>query len=216
MRRQIVIVFVGVSLLLLLITFAAEAQRRRAVRHPGPSTRQTTLSIVSRIDGTYSVGFSAWFPVPEGTTMAGYSIKFDGSKTLLGSNTITHENADSGWSGWLWGGFTYGQPLPVGVIAFEVEFTRGIEVFSVFANVPDPTNSDGSPLDAEVYPDGRIFLKGPFLDAPVASLNGHGESVILGWISPSQGYTGEDVILAVCAGFPRSQCWTELVDIPTK
>lgn len=213
MRKHFVCLFVVVSLLL---AFSMNADRRRPARpwvEPTYLTKQTSLSVVGPdAEGKYKVPFSAWFPVPEGTTMSFYTVEVSGNKTYVGSWTVTAENADRGWAGNLWGKLTNGALIPSNITGFRVEFTGNFQAYSVNAKVPDGTRTTKV---VDVYPNGMLFLMGPYSTPPVASLNGRGHPIVNGWITPAEFFTGPDVVVAVCSGYPESWCQTQIVDIPT-
>lgn len=202
------------------MAFSMNADRRRPVRpgvtEPTYLTKQTSLSVVGpNAEGKYSAPFSAWFPVPEGTTITPYYIKSNGEKISIpdATVTVTSENANRGWNAQLWGGFTGGYaPMPNDIVAFRVEFTGNFQAYSVNAKRPDGSRSSKV---VDVYPDGKLFLKGTYSTPPVASLNGRGHPVVNGWITPTEFFTGPGVVVAVCSGYPDSECQTEVVDIPS-
>ncbi len=217
MRKFVMYFLVAVFL---CSAFSLSADRRRPARsgmQPTFLTKQTSLSVVGPNEkGEYSAPFVAWFPVSNGTTVSSYTVDVNGNKTpIVGASfTVTAENADHGWAMQLWGPFTGGYaPIPTssGIVAFRVEFTGNFQTYSVNARVPDGTRATAV---VDVYPDGKLFLKQSYAVLPVASLNGRGHPVVNGWITPTQYYTGSDVVVAVCSGFPDSQCQTQVVDIP--
>jgi len=187
--------------------------RHRAVLHPSNLTTPEAGMFALPIDdkGNYHVGFSAWHPVPVGTTMSTYSVDSNGMKKFLFRTVVDQEHADMGWAGYVLGGFTWGEPLPEGVVSFEVDFT-GAENFIVFTKVND------LPPAIEIYP-GVIFINGNFTPTPVATLNGKGCPVVNGVVVPPVGYTGPGVIVAVCHIVSKSpvissQCQSTATNVP--
>ena len=161
-------------------------------------------------NGKYKVPFSIWFPVPAGTTFTGYAIHSDGTRVLIDSNTVTAETAGGGWAGNMWGPYTGGAVIPEDVVGFRLEFTGAFPTYSVNTKVPD---SSRIPALVDVYPNG-LFLRVWMCPAPVVSLRGRVHSVVNGWITPTEFFTGPDIPVAVCSGFPDSECLTQEVDIP--
>lgn len=165
--------------------------RRRAVASTLLKTPEAQIFALPFDDqGNYHVGFSAWHPVPVNTTMWTYSVYADGTKKFLYNTVVTQEHANMGWAGYVLGGYTWGEPLPAGVVGFEVDFT-GAENFIVSTKV------GGLPPAIEIYP-GIIFINGGFSPTPVAALDGKGCPVVNGAVVPPVGYTGFGVIVTVC------------------
>ncbi len=191
--------------------------RRRGARRPVPTPTYMTLEMGIGVVGPdefgkYKVPFSIWFPVPEGTTFTGYSVDVNGNRSYLGHNTVTSETANLGWAGNLWGPYTGGALLPESIVGFEVEFTGNFQTYGMHTPAPGATRP---PVIVDVYPNGLLFLKETFAVPPVISLNGRGHPILNGWVTPMEGYTGPDVVVIRCTGFPRSECLTQVVDIPT-
>lgn len=220
--RNVFVRLLAVFVVVVLAFSMNASERRRPVRagsvEPTYLTRETSLSVWGpNAEGKYKVPFVAWFPVPEGATITPYYLKSNGEKVSIpeATITVTAENANRGWAAQIWGGFTGGaaNPSDSGIVSFRVEFTGNFQAYSVNTKVPDGSRSAKL---VDVYPNGKLFLKGAYSTLPVASLNGRGHPIVNGWITPmDSSFTGPGVVVTVCSGFPDSECQTEVVDIPS-
>lgn len=210
-------VLVAIFVATLAFSMDANAQRRQRLVARLAETPWTSLTIFSDQAG-WHVGFSAWFPVPEGVTMTHGYVLNNGTEVVIPPATVvTAELANSGWAGWIWGKRSPGQheSLPEGAVAFRTRFTGTLN-FSMTARI----EPGAGPLEsATVYPDGKIFIilkPGYYGISPVASVLGRGCPVEWGWITPPEGsdFHGPNIPVTVCVGFPQSECSTRLLNIP--
>jgi hypothetical protein len=219
--------FLVAVLAVLLMASSADAQRRQAVRHPGPplEVKPASLGMVCDAFGGCKVSSVSW-AVPADVTILSTSVDREGREVYIaGPFTVSKGDEGRDWFCWVWGDPNWFQPLLPGIVEFRSHYT-GVENYTVSAFVDDP------PADVKVMPDGRVFV-GVSNPQSVVSFNGMLSPVDAeGFATPPKPWSrGPGIRIAVCrsslfltqgslqsttALWPNSRCRTAVKDIPAE